>query len=120
MCHLYIHVSYFIGDKCPSCLSVSACATSTEIKLYITMIWFSASLIHPSCELHRNGELLQSIDLDNCVQMRREEFDSDIYNFTVVCPIKCDGCYRIQHDIPRSSFTNMSDCLTDGMSVCSV
>ncbi|XP_065913657.1 uncharacterized protein [Dysidea avara] len=100
------------GDQCPSCMSVSTCATSTEIKLYVR-IWFTEILIHSSCELHRNGESLQSIDLDNCVQMRQEKFDFDMDVFTVVCPITCDGIYRIEYAIPRSSFTNTSDCLTD-------
>jgi len=100
-------------------MSVTAtCATSTTIKLY-TMIWFSESLIHSSCELHRSGKFLQNIILDTCIQIQRELLDVDTDTFTIICHI-CDGLYRIQYNIPRSVLANISDCLMDGMSLCAV
>jgi len=83
------------------------------------MIWFSETLINSPCELHRNGKFLQSIVLDNCIQIQREVIDIDTDMFTIVCHI-CDGLNRIRYNIPRSVFTNTSDCVIDGMSVYSI
>ena len=88
---------------------------------YYTMIklWFSESLIHSSCELHRSGKFLQNIILDTSVQIQRELLDVDTDTFTIICHI-CDGLYRVQYNIPRSVLTNISNCLMDGMCLCAV
>ena len=92
---------------------MTRCNLNNEIRLSTT-IWVSESLVQSPCELHRNGELLKDVELDTCIQLLPEEVDIDVDNLTFVCPI-CDGLYRIQHDIPKTSSTDVTNCRMMGI-----
>ena len=93
-------------------MSVTACTTTTEIKLVVT-IWFDKSLIDTQCEIHRIDELPQVIEINRCITLLKEEFYFNV-NYSVVCPI-CNGSqYNIHYSIPRSTLINASDCSIAG------
>ena len=56
-------------ESCQSCMSVTACTTTTEIKLVVT-IWFDKSLIDTQYEIHRNAGLPQVIEINRCITRR--------------------------------------------------
>ena len=103
----------FCAGNCASCLSVTRCDLSTEIRLS-TMIWVSESLIQSPCELHINGELLRNVELDQCIQLLQEEIDFEMDNLTFVCSV-CHDLYRIQYDIPKTSLINAVNCRMNGI-----
>ena len=100
-------------DGCPSCISLTACTTSTDVSLNITM-WFNDSLISTPCELYRNGDVVPNIEPTSCIALNRVEHDFNMDTFTIVCPT-CNDTYNIHYNIPRIMLTNVSDCSISGM-----